>query len=412
MARKLEDSKILKKSVNRVQTVKDFLALNYEIKINVFDTSKSYIICKVKERNCKSPDINYISLHMEEEGVRGCDSILKKLLASPDHMTTFNPIHDYFNSLDGKWKGVSMFDILCSTIMVHNFGDKAPDYYQKRFYRIFKKWLVASIACSMGVKPNDVILGIMSTQGGTGKTSLLEFLVPTELKSFFANSDKQEKYFDINKAFTQNFIINFEELEGIKKSNNETIKKVLSAKWFDIKKMFWERVDRIGNAAFTSNKTQAKGGFMTPEMNDRRYGIAGEVDSIDYNSYKKHVDVDQLWAEMWVLFKSADFDYVWGQEDWDDFKEFNTRYELETDAKKLVRAMYRLPEADDAEDKIIWKQASEVLDELNAAKKITASHHNVNHITIGFALNSIGFERKGVRKGEIVRYGYNLVLKE
>jgi len=403
----LSETKAPKNSGNRVKIVKDFLAENYEIKINVFDTDKSYIVCKKEERNCKFPTIGYISLHMEECNIRGCDSILKKLLASPDHMTVFNPIHDYLNSLEGKWKGVSMIDRLCSHIVARDFGDKEPGYYQERFYRIFKKWLVASVACSLGIKPNDVILGIMSTEGGSGKSSLIEFITPDILNQYLTISDKQEKYFDINKAFAQSFYIHFEELEGIKKSNNETLKKILSARTINIKNTYYEDVQRMGNAVFTSNKTREKGGFLYDGMNDRRYAIV-EVDKIDYESYTKDVEIDQLYAEIMVLLKSADFDFVWKKPEWDEFLEFNSRYAIETPAKKLIRECYRVPELTDIEETVIFKQPSEIYQDL--ARKIKSSMNNISEVTIGFALKSIGYERTAQRKDKLSsRYGYNVV---
>ncbi|MEI7504851.1 MAG: hypothetical protein WCJ61_16370, partial [Paludibacter sp.] len=84
MSSRFNETKLPIQSSDRVQLVKDFLEQHYEIKINVFDTSKSFIVAKNKKLYKSEPSLNDISLHMESEGVRGCDSILKKIINSPN----------------------------------------------------------------------------------------------------------------------------------------------------------------------------------------------------------------------------------------------------------------------------------------------------------------------------------------
>ena len=55
-------------------------------------------------------------------------------------------------------------------------GDKTEGYYQDRMKHIIKKWLAASVACSLGIKANDAMLGFIHADEGIGKTFLAEFL--------------------------------------------------------------------------------------------------------------------------------------------------------------------------------------------------------------------------------------------
>lgn len=403
MSRKTNETIIPKTSGDRVQIVKDFLDLHYEIKINIFDPTKSVIVAVDSKRYKSEPTLDDISLHMESEGVRGCDTILKKIIRSSNQVTTYNPITEYLESLVGKWKGESHIDRLCTYITARDFGDQNEVFYQERFKYIFKKWLVASVACSLGIKPNDTILGIMSAKGGLGKTSFVEYITPGPLKRYFANSDKQERYFDINKAFSQNFIINFEELEGIKKSTNETLKKTLSCKTLSINNNV--DVPRIANAVFTSNKVKEKGGFLLHGMNDRRYAIV-EVDKINYKEYINNVDVDQLWAEAYNLLQSASFDYVWYETDYDNFINFNLRYQVETQAEKLIKEYYRIPEPDEISE---HKQPIEILQDLRRARKLSSGMTNVSDVTLGMALRALGYEHKMKKVSMQPRYGYMVI---
>lgn len=405
--RKIEDIKPPRLSGDRVQIVKSFLEEHYEIKINAFDQDKSYIRCRDDKRYTTSPTFNDISLHMESIGIRGCDSILKKIISSPNQVTIFNPIIDWADSLANKWKGESHIDKFCSYIHVREFPDQEEGFYQERFKRLFRKWLVASLACVKGEQPNDAALGFIHAEEGIGKSSLIEFLVPKALKNYYQKSDKDPRYFDLTKAFTQNFIVNFDDNVALTKPNAEPVKAALSSMKFTINNFFSSELARMANVVLTSNKTSEMGGFLLPELGTRRWALI-ELDRIDHG-YSKHVDIDQLWAEAWVLYKNSDFNFVWDMNDFNEFAEYNMRYMVETNAKRLIREYYRKPLPDDQEI-TVWKQPLEILQDLRNARKLTSSMNNVSEVTVGFALKALGFEKKAIRKeSHGPRYGYYVV---
>jgi len=414
MALDLQPTKADKTSYDRVTQVKHFLEKHYEVKVNVFDTSKTIIEAKsdvAKKMHDKfSPTRREISLHMEMENLRGCKSILNDLLESPNHIVTFNPITDYLNALDGKWKGDSQFEKLCSCITMRDFGDKPEGYYQNRFRRILRKWLVACIANSLGTKSNEVMFGLIHPDEGIGKTGFIKFLVPKSLTAYYRQSGKTDKNFNLQEAFAKFFLINFDEFHGITKNNAEDVKQTLSDDRYILSLRDTNAVPRMGNGAFTSNKSKEMGGFLHPNMGHRRWG-ACEADTINWKKMKETVDVDQLWAEMYVLYKDADFDYVWNkEEDFNEFKEYNRRYLIETHAYRLIHENYRMPTDEDAEETIEFKMPMEMLQELRSARKINSSMSDVSEVTIGLALKALGFERKGKKIDKInSRYGYNVV---
>ena len=404
--RKLEDTKVSQKSINSVQQVKDFLEAHYEVKINVFDPNKSFIVCKNKKRYTRSIKFEDISLHMEEEGLRGCDGVLKKILASPNQITVFNPIVDFVNSLKGAWKGESQVEKFCSYIQVREFPGYEKDYFKNRFKKYLRKWGAAAIAQVLGKHPNDVTLFFVNAQEGMGKTSLAKFLVPEVLESYYKKSDKDPRYFDFTRDLTSNLIINFDDNVWLTRNNAETYKAGLSEMQFKSNRYFEDRVPRMASCIGTSNKSPEMGGFLIPELGYRRFAIV-ETEHIDY-AYSKEVDVFQLWAEFYVLYETADFNYKWDEE-FPHFEEFNRRYMCETNARKLVQEYYRVPTADDKEEAVVFKQAIEILQDLRNGRKLTSSHTNVSEVTIGFALKTLGYERTAERTANGPRYGYKVV---
>lgn len=404
--RKLSETKISPKATNRVQQVKDFLAEFYEVKINIFDPKKSFIECADKKRYQRAVTLDDISLHMEEEGVRGCDGVLKKILASPNQIKVFNPIVDFVTGLEGQWKGESQIDKFCSYIQVREFPGYEDGYFAKRFRNYLRKWGAAAIAQVMGEHPNDVVLFFVNAKEGIGKSSMAKFLVPPQLESYYQKSDKDPRYFDFVTSLTRNIVVNFDDNVGLTKSYAETFKAGMSETKFKTSRYFEEMLPRMASCLGTSNKSPEMGGFLLPELGTRRFAIV-ETEAIDFE-YTKNVDQYQMWAEFYVLYKTANFDYKWDSE-FPHFEEFNQRYMCETNARKLIREFYRVPETTDDESAIVFKQPIEIMQDLRNARKLTSAHTNVSEVTLGLALKASGFDKVAERRANGTRYGYKLI---
>lgn len=405
MPQRFKQTKTPEKSNDRVKLVKEFLEMHYEIKMNVFDPSKSFIVAKDKTLYKSEPSLNDISLHMESENLRGCDSILKKIINSPNQITTFNPITDYIKSLEGAWKGESHIERFCKHIIAKDFGDKEEGHYQERFKGILKKWLAASIACSLGEEANAAIIGFVNAKEGMGKTFALELLVPKELKQYYVKSNKDERFFNLTTSFTRNFVVNFDEFVGITKNNAETFKTILTSTELHISNTFTKAVPRIANGVFTSNKTQEMGGFLTSGMGTRRFAVI-ELEEI-IKGFWKEIDIHQLWAEAYVLYTQKDFNHKWDDPDFNEFYEYNTRYFIETPAHKLINENYRFPQEG---EESVFKQAKDILQDLRKARKITSAMNHVSESTIGMAMKALGFHKKMKKINKIEpRYGYEVI---
>lgn len=404
MGRKLQTTKTPKiGTTDKVTMVRDFLLENYEIRVNEFDTSKSYVTSKIKQYD-KSISFQDIYLHLIEEGINVGTNLLKMILTSPNYSRTFNPVLEYFQSLQGKYRGTSQIDILAAHITARDFGDRENDYYEERKNYLVKKWIVATAACALGKRPNDVALGLVAAKEGLGKTFLLDFIVPADLKEYHKASEKDDRLFNMAEDFTRNFLINFDELVGITRTKAETFKKVMSAQKLPVKRPreeFSIMQNRIASATFTSNRTPELGGFLTIDMGLRRFGII-DVTDIDHG-YSRLVDVDQLWAEA-VMLLEQDFDYVFNSNDYADFEIYNSRFMHQSSSSTLIRIYYDIPEA---EEEGQWMMASEILKELQKNKKIQASMGLISEVTIGLALSAQGFIKKGIKDKMLgVRYKY------
>jgi len=398
---KFTETKVPASGSNRVALVKDFLDQHYDIKINIFDHSKVTIVAKTKEYE-EEISIEDISLHMLEDGISGSDSILKKIITSPNQTKPYNPIKEYFDGLAGTFAGESHIDKLCSYLKPRDFGDKPEGYYQKRLVYTLRKWIVATVACAMGIKENDAMFVIVNNEEGLGKSYLLEYLVPEQLRGYFTKSVKEMNFPDM---FTSNFLINFDEMVGIAKSTEEEFKNVLSSKLINVSKRFTTTKQRYASASGTSNRDAEHGGFLTPGMGTRRFAI-NHIENIDWD-YNQHIDVDQIWAEAMMLL-TQNFEYTWNPEDFREFGEYNARFIVQTSSFKLIKEFYRVPEPGE-EDVAVFKMPVEILRDLRAARKVNTSMTTVSDVNIGIALKQLGYSRFIKKINGQPRYGYNII---
>ena len=388
-------------SLNKVAEVKEFLKEHYEIKVNEFDPNKSFIRSKTKIF-FNPVTFNDISLHLLEEEIIVSDSVLRKILHSPNQVDSYNPIAEYFNSLEGKYKGVSHIDLLMSHLTMREFSGKKHGHYQQRLCVYMKKWFVATAACAQGLHPNDVAMGLIHAEEGIGKSFFFNFIVPKPLHNMIADPSDNGK-FNLQESFARYFLVYFDELFGINRKNEDEFKKALSASEIDVylpREPQPFRKKRIGSACFTSNRTPEKGGFLTPNMSYRRWLIL-ELESIN-RDYSIKVDVDQIWAEAVLLIKQ-DFNYKWDSVDWNEFKEHNQRYLKETPSMQYVKTYFDIPLNGGG----AWMQPKEILQFLNVNKKIRKEDlHKISEVEIGLALTQLSFEKKSVRKPEGARNCY------
>ena len=386
--------------------VKEFLDENYEIRINLFNPSRPFI--KPLKRKYKyGVDFRDIYLDLVENNISCSLSTLKMLLTSPNRMKTFNPIEDYFDTVRGKYKGESHIDLLADHLRARDFGDREPGYYQERLRRYLKKWLVAAVACAFGIRYNDVSVGFISEEGGIGKTYITQFLIPYEIRDYRVDAQPPSEKFELEREFTRNLFVNFDEFVGITRSTTERFKKLLSASDICLTSNgFSSNVTRRASATFTTNRTEELGGFLTQNMGTRRF-LCFELDSIDQR-YSERVDINQVYAEALLLMEKADFCYVWGMDDFKEFEQYNSRYMQKSAAYNVLRDLYT-PAISEKEPHA-WLMPSEILRRLKHDRKISISD-GITEESIGMALRQLGFQRAKKKINGESRWRY-LVKRE
>ena len=386
----------------RVSMAKAWLSENYEIRVNLLDPSRVYL-----EANEECP-IKYefpvteadIYLHAQEDDIPMSMSMLRTLLQSPNQITPFNPITEYFESLKGKYTGPSQIDLLVNALHVSGGDDGG------RARQLLRKWLCATAACALGYRQNDVALGLVSAEAGIGKTTFFEELVPPCLKDYYQCVLKGDTSFLPTRAFATRLLLNFDEMAAVTQANEDSFKQLLSSTEVATRLRGSYRVEtvpRVASVCFTSNKTGAMGGFIrTADQGMLRRLAVIEVDAID--DYRKDLDIDQLWAEVILLLNNED--YEWTQEEYKQFTHENLQYIETTNAMRLMKLYYRHPEGN---DKPVFMSAGDIVMQLKEKRKITSSLQHIDDVSIGLAMRALAYRRYCRRTDRGPRWGYDVV---
>ena len=394
---------------NKIRQIIDFLEEHYEIRINRFKPSQKEIVSKTK-KYIFPPSLDDISLHLQENEIAVSDTILRKIINSPNQIQTYDPITEYFYSIADAYHGISHIDLFCSMIKAVNYGDRVGEnYYQNRFVQVFRKWMVASVGCSLREQQNEVALGLIQEEEGTGKTTICNWLCPEPLKMMFTRSDREKNGFNLRQSFTENFIVLFDEFIGLNHFTAETFKSTMSAVEIDVKDRhdpFPVRKPRIANAMFTTNnKTGRNKGFLFSGLGTRRFACI-HIESIQYDRLMAEVDVNQMWAEAYTLFKGG-FNYKWQPKDFIEFAEVNERFMIETNAVQILEANFARPV--NGRDGL-WMTPMELM--VLFKEKRLAGRDSLAELSpekIGIALRQLGYEKKGKWIDGTTKYPYHVM---
>lgn len=388
---------------NRLDTVKEWLNENYVVRVNLLDRSKISLSpreeCGFQYLHAVTEDDIFLHAYADELPVS--QKVLKMLLSSPNQMEAFNPVSDYLDSLRGKYKGPSQIDLLISSLHVLVGTNERAGH-------ILRKWIVATAACALGIRQNDVALGLVGEKAGIGKTTFFEMMVPQCLKEYYQVAQKDERLFKMNNSFVQRFILNFDEFAAITKQNEQDFKLMMSASEIVIKRpgsKYEELAPRIASVCFTSNQNHRMGGFIRrPDKGLMRRLAVIEVDGFD--DYRSSLDVDQLWAEA-VMLLDGGFQYIWTQAEYNQFVNDNRQYVCESNALRLIKLYYRKPNEDESCE---FMSALDIVNELKLRRKLSSATQKVNEVTVGQALSVLGFhQHSGRNKSGEPRYGYDIV---
>jgi len=317
---------------NNFNKIIDYLQARYEIRKNIVEHRLEYRKTNSDSKEYKELIGEDLSCQLQSYTTyTKIASSLTTILGSTLYVTEYNPIKNYFESLP-KWSNSDPDYIaqLSSFVTAKN---------QNWFNSQFKKMIVRNVAATLGYINFNKQCFVLTGGQSAGKSSFIRFLCPTELKKYYT---EQIDFFSKDGviALTQNFLINFEELDKYNGSKNQSghIKTFMSTEFVKVRLPYGKntiRQKRIANFLGTTNHPQ----FLTDPTGNVRWLIM-ELEHINHdhggpNGYNAKVNIDLVYAQAYHLLKSS-FEYKLTSTEMEQSELYNKSFLVETTESGLV----------------------------------------------------------------------------
>lgn len=245
--------------------------------------------------------------------------------------TPYDPIHEYFDALpawDGTTDHIQQFALLAN-------ADDPED-----FAREFRKWVIGTYATgyygAVTHKTINETFLVLQGEQGSGKTTFLTKLIPPALQPYLycgkVGNDKDGKMTQAG-----SFVILNDELAGLRKTEVEEVKSLLSITSYRFRKPYGSietRYKRRVSFCGTTNENQ----FLNDPTGARRW-LVHTIQRVDFEALQSF-DVGPLWAQAKALHENGVPHWFTASEN-AYLNERNKRYSTETYADALLQRYFR-----------------------------------------------------------------------
>ena len=279
-------------SDDTVFLIEEFLRREHAIRYNE-------ITLKYQESGVPLNDRDFNSIYLNAKKV--IPKLQKDLVLScidSDRTPIINPIKEFFQrNSSGTDKAIRELSECIKTPTGYKEDNFCPDYC----YHFMRKWLIGSVA--MWYKHHSPLMLVLAGEKqNTGKSHFFRYLLPNELQPYYAEAeltgDKDENLLMCNKILIMN-----DEMSNKSRRDITMVKKLCSAKWFNLRKPYGklsEDFRRIASLAGTSNNIE----ILSDPTGNRRI-IPIEVIAIDHDRYNS-IDKKDIWIEAYRAYKDGE----------------------------------------------------------------------------------------------------------
>lgn len=356
--------------------IKEYLSEIYDFRFN--EVSNQIEVSLKDMEDYEQLNENDLICDLYEQGFTGVETPLIALLKSK-FVVRYDPFKKYFEGLP-PW------------------DEQQPDYIealanyvsckdQHWFNQQFKKMLVRTVACAIGVIPFNKHCFVLKGKQNDGKTTFVRFLVPDNLSAYITeNIDVHNK--DGRIALCENMIINFDELSQFSKNDIRKVKALITIQSIK-ERLPYDRTSSTLRRRASFFGTTNDDEFLIDETGNVRW-LVFEVDDILHDKggakgYNARIDINLVWAQAYTLLRSG-FKFNLTREELKKSEHNNSSFQITTIEQELIQEFYKpgVPDAEGSE----FVTATQVLQTIEHETKGI-----VKKINVGRALNILGFPK-------------------
>ena len=371
-------------STEGVLVIEQYLQENYLFRRNVLNGKVEYAT-KNAEGVCSEwrpltlEAQNSMVLRVLREGIleKGNPKDLIKLYVESEEVKPFNPIVDYLESLP-KWDGHNYVADLFSRI-------PGLSTEQAAFLATWLRAVVAHWLQMDTLHGNEVVPTLIGGQG-CGKTTFLRRLLPKHLEQYYLDHLNLSNKFDKEMALTNNLLVNLDELEAIRPSQQAALKQTLSKNKVNGRRIYGSsQDDRPRYASFVSSTNNPHP--LTDVTGSRRYICVKIPQGVNINN-KGDINYEQLYAQVLYELRELKAPYWFNNEEVARIQELNQEFVEKKDIAEMVAACFRKPKDNEVVKGMSSAQLLEVMKDSYPSLMATPS----NIIHLGMTMKALEYE--------------------
>ena len=385
-------------SLQNSLAVEQFLTDNYLFRRNILNGKVEYLILTTKQTDNQSvwrtltPEaLNSIVRKAKQEQItkNSPKTDIQEVIYS-DATPVYDPISGFLMHLP-KWDGQNHLAKLFSRLP--GISSEQLDFLVIWFRSAVAHWLQKD-----KLHANESVPTLIGSQG-CGKSTFIARLLPPELQEYYLDHLNLSNKFDKEMALTNNLLVNLDELDAIRPSQQAALKQTLSKIKVNGRTIYGSsQQDRPRYASFVATTNNPHP--LSDVTGSRRF-ICIEIPDGQYIDNAGEIDYEQLYAQLVYEVNELKAPYWFTNEQVARIQELNQNYTDEKDITEIIEACFRKPNEGEKVKAMNCTQMLELISKEYPSLKKTVS----TKVHLGLAMKDLGFEH--TERGH-VKY-YNVV---
>ncbi len=251
-------------------------------------------------------------------------------------------------------------------------------------------WLRSAVAhwMQMDMLHGNECVPTLIGQQGCGKTVFVRRLLPPYLREYFLGHLNLANKFDKEMALTNNLLVNLDELDAIRHSQQASLKQTLSVNKVNGRPIFGRtQEDRPRFASFVATTNNRHP--LQDSTGSRRY-ICIQIPDGQLIDNTGEIDYGQLYAQVVYELQELKAPYWFNNEEVARIQQLNQEYMEQKDIAEIIMACFRKPKEDEV---VKTMNSTEMLKIIQREYPSVPSTHGTK-VSIGTAMKELGFEHK------------------
>ena len=383
------NEEVLDASLEGMLVIEHFLNENYRFRRNILNGKVEFATADLDFRPLTPEALNSIIIRAKREQVmeKGSPKTEITEYVQSEEVPVFNPITDYLEHLP-QWDGQNHVARLFSRI-------PGLSTEQHAFLAIWLRSMVAHWLQMDMLHGNECVPTFIGAQG-CGKTTFVRRLLPQHLRQYYLDHFNLSNKFDKEMALSNNLIVNLDEIDTVRPSQQASLKQALSVSKVNGRPIFGKtQEDRLRFASFVATTNNHHP--LTDVTGSRRYICLMIPDGLLIDN-DGDIDYDQLYAQVLHELRDVKAPYWFDNQEVARIQQLNQNFMGQADLSEIILACFRKPEEG---EKAVAMNSGQIIASIQNEFPSVKSNHSTK-VHLGLAMKELEFEHSD--RGHVAYY--------